>query len=166
MNPEELQQASRLLGLTPYEFAQKYASHALGPETFDETATWIRVREQNGSCAFLGDDGKLCTIYEARPVQCRNYPFWPNIMQSPQSWDNECRRKDDDQKSPLPPWTPKAGGCEGMRTISHANDFIGDNDDDAVTVREACRQLYEYVVSDKRFPKGTERPLSSLDESE
>lgn len=163
MDPEELQKASQLLELTPYEFAQKYASHILGPDAFDETATWIRLREMNGSCVFLGDDGKLCTIYEARPVQCRVYPFWPRIMKSAQSWDNECRRSDDDPTSPLPPWTRQEGGCEGMQTLSQAND-IDDNDDHAVTVREAYRQLYAYIVSDKRFPKGTERPLSSLDE--
>ena len=141
-----------------------YASHILGSsDTFDETTTWIRLREKDGSCIFLGDDGKMCTIYEARPVQCRTYPFWPNIMQSKEKWDEECRRKDDDTKSPLPAWSPADGGCEGMQIIDKADT---DNHEEGVPVREAYRQLYEYTISDRRFPKGTERPLpSSVDES-
>ena len=171
MSPEEIQQASRQLQLTPRDFVQTYASHTLGPSSShaldDESSTWIRLRDQGGSCVFLGDDGKLCGIYEARPVQCRTYPFWPNILQSMESWNEECRRRDDDHTNPLPMWTPTEGGCEGMKTLSGENvKQINDNNDETVPIREAYRQLYEYVVSDKRFPKGTERPLVKDEGSE
>lgn len=57
MDPEEIQQAANLLEVTPVEFTRKYASHMLGgPEeeeedtiSFDETSTWIRLREREGS---------------------------------------------------------------------------------------------------------------------
>ncbi|MFZ4403918.1 MAG: YkgJ family cysteine cluster protein, partial [Pseudobdellovibrionaceae bacterium] len=29
-------------------------------------------------CLFLKD--KKCSIYEARPTQCRTWPFWPEVM--------------------------------------------------------------------------------------
>ena len=78
-------------------------------------------------------------------------------MQSSKSWDEECRRKDDDSESSLPPWKPADGGCEGMQTIDASLD--GTNEVD-VPIREAYRQLFQYVTDDKRFPTGGERPLS------
>ena len=69
LSPEDIQKASQVLELTPYDFVQEYASHTLGPSNeFDETRTWVRLREEGQSCVFLGDDGKRCSIYEARPV--------------------------------------------------------------------------------------------------
>ena len=35
------------------------------------------------ACAFLGPDG--CTVYEARPTQCRTWPFWLENM-SEEAW--------------------------------------------------------------------------------
>ena len=157
MSPDEVVVAAHLMGRTPSEFVETYASHLLGPsKTFVEGSSWIRLSEKGESCVFLGDDGKLCTIYEARPVQCRTYPFWPAIMQSIQSWDEECRRKDEDIESPLPPWSRQSGGCEGMEIIEES---LG-HEEDAVPLREAYRQLYQYIISERRFPKGTERPLN------
>jgi len=30
-------------------------------------------------------------VYEARPTQCRTYPFWSNIVDSEESWNRESR---------------------------------------------------------------------------
>ena len=30
------------------------------------------------------EDGYRCSIYNARPTQCRTYPFWPRFVQSPE----------------------------------------------------------------------------------
>ena len=35
-------------------------------------------------CPFL--DGWRCTVYEARPVQCRTFPFWPEHLKSSTAW--------------------------------------------------------------------------------
>ena len=42
----------------------------------------------NYDCVFLDRSGKLpsCSLYEARPSQCRSWPFWPEILQSRESW--------------------------------------------------------------------------------
>lgn len=32
---------------------------------------------------------KGCTCYEARPTQCRTYPFWTKIMSDEKSWNEE-----------------------------------------------------------------------------
>lgn len=38
-------------------------------------------------CIFLND--KKCGVYGERPVQCRTYPWWPEILKSKESFDRE-----------------------------------------------------------------------------
>lgn len=35
-------------------------------------------------CVFL--ENKKCAVYQARPVQCRTYPWWKENLNSEQSW--------------------------------------------------------------------------------
>ncbi len=44
----------------------------------------------NGDCVFF--DGKIrkCTVYEARPKQCRTWPFWDSNIRSPAAWQQTC----------------------------------------------------------------------------
>lgn len=44
------------------------------------------LRDQaNGNCIFF-DDTQGCLVYEARPRQCRTWPFWEHNLESPASW--------------------------------------------------------------------------------
>ena len=40
-------------------------------------------------CVFLDRDTKKpsCKLYEARPLQCRTWPFWSENLRSEQAWD-------------------------------------------------------------------------------
>ena len=42
-----------------------------------------------GDCVFLarGDGGAGCLIYEVRPLQCRTWPFWNEVLQSGDTWE-------------------------------------------------------------------------------
>ena len=42
-------------------------------------------------CIFLDAEGK-CRVYAVRPVQCRTYPFWPELVGSAGAWNREARR--------------------------------------------------------------------------
>jgi hypothetical protein len=42
-------------------------------------------------CIFLGDDGQ-CRVYPVRPLQCRTYPFWPELAGNARAWNGEARR--------------------------------------------------------------------------
>jgi Fe-S-cluster containining protein len=44
-----------------------------------------------GACTFL-DTGRQCRIYAVRPMQCRTYPFWPELVSSEVAWQGEARR--------------------------------------------------------------------------
>ena len=48
------------------------------------------IERHNGDCIFLTEKG--CGIYGVRPKQCRDYPFWPEIMKSMFAWVREAQR--------------------------------------------------------------------------
>jgi Fe-S-cluster containining protein len=50
-----------------------------------EGGIW-KLRDFNENCRFL--DGKMCGVYEARPVQCRTWPWWPEVMGA-KAWAKE-----------------------------------------------------------------------------
>ena len=39
---------------------------------------------KDGACVFLS--GERCSIYDARPAQCRSFPFWDRLLASPERW--------------------------------------------------------------------------------
>ena len=44
----------------------------------------------NGDCAFFDTDARKCTVYNARPRQCRTWPFWDSNLKSPEAWAGTC----------------------------------------------------------------------------
>jgi len=65
------------LGLSTREFTQQHCA---------KTGGWFHLKEKEKACPFLL--GKNCTVYEARPTQCRTWPFWPENMQA-KAWSKE-----------------------------------------------------------------------------
>jgi len=47
------------------------------------------VEYPNGDCVFL-DAARRCTVYDARPTQCRTWPFWESNLASPAAWRRTC----------------------------------------------------------------------------
>ncbi|MHB0896503.1 MAG: YkgJ family cysteine cluster protein [Spirochaetales bacterium] len=45
------------------------------------------IEKKGYDCVFL-ENGK-CSVYRARPIQCRTYPFWEEILKSEKSWNEE-----------------------------------------------------------------------------
>ena len=52
----------------------------------EDNNTYLKEVNKNGNCVFLRN--KRCTVYKARPSQCRTWPFWPENMNS-KKWKNE-----------------------------------------------------------------------------
>ena len=44
------------------------------------------IEKPGGDCVFL-DKAAGCTVYSARPVQCRTWPFWPENIESREAWE-------------------------------------------------------------------------------
>lgn len=52
----------------------------------------VSLREiVNGDCVFLDAETRKCTIYSARPAQCRTWPFWNSNLESPEDWSRAKR---------------------------------------------------------------------------
>ncbi len=66
---------ARHLKMTLAEFTEKHC------ELQDKI--WKLKEHVNDDCMFLKE--KMCGVYEARPTQCRTWPFWPEVMNA-KSW--------------------------------------------------------------------------------
>ena len=53
--------------------------------------TTIIEQPNTRDCMFLNNQ-KKCTIYSVRPTQCRTWPFWPNNLTNPNSWNKAGER--------------------------------------------------------------------------
>jgi hypothetical protein len=81
--PGELTRAARILGQTL--------------ETLRRRVWWRREGDflvvdapRGGPCPFYDADSG-CTVYAARPVQCRTWPFWPETVRRRRSWERAAR---------------------------------------------------------------------------
>jgi Fe-S-cluster containining protein len=46
----------------------------------------------NGDCVFFDNKRRCCKIYEARPRQCRTWPFWDSNLNSRELWEETASR--------------------------------------------------------------------------
>lgn len=44
----------------------------------------------DGDCIFLDPQTRGCLVYEARPTQCRTWPFWSSNLKSKTDWEQTC----------------------------------------------------------------------------
>ena len=64
------------LKLSPAEFERRYVYR---------TKKLIRLRSPRASqCHFLNAEG--CGIHVVKPLQCRAFPFWPELVESKKEW--------------------------------------------------------------------------------
>lgn len=74
---KDRQRLARHLNMTTSEFTRARCV---------KTDGYFHLREVTGPCSFL--KGKQCGVYEARPDQCRTWPFWPENMNA-RVWTKE-----------------------------------------------------------------------------
>jgi Fe-S-cluster containining protein len=78
INKAEIEAMSALLRVSMEDFKKRYVR-------------LIGIRKSlieltNGDCIFFDNLRRSCQVYEARPRQCRTWPFWSSNISSPQSW--------------------------------------------------------------------------------
>ena len=55
---------------------------------YTDSMDGVRVLKwPDDACTFLGKDGG-CSVYDARPQQCRTWPFWPENLKR-KTWETE-----------------------------------------------------------------------------
>ena len=60
------------------EFERKFVRDVRGRKSL--------VEYSDGDCIFLDPALRRCTVYAARPLQCRSWPFWEKNLAAPRSW--------------------------------------------------------------------------------
>ena len=48
------------------------------------------IEHDNCDCVFLDGKTRKCTVYNARPRQCRTWPFWDSNVRTPEAWAETC----------------------------------------------------------------------------
>ena len=49
------------------------------------------VEYPDGDCIFLDPQTRGCMVYQARPTQCRTWPFWSSNLKTQRDWEDTCR---------------------------------------------------------------------------
>jgi len=76
LTENDLINAARYLQMTPAAFEERYVYR---------TRFQRRLRKPRRSqCSFLTAEG--CSIHAVKPTQCRLFPFWPQLVESPKEW--------------------------------------------------------------------------------
>ncbi len=78
----EIKLIADFLKIKPEQLRQKYLRRVGLRMTIIE-------QPSTKDCVFLREDGvqNRCSIYSVRPSQCRMWPFWPDNLSSPDSWN-------------------------------------------------------------------------------
>lgn len=95
MTEQEAENIRRFLGLSRNWFRRRYVERL-------EEGELVASSGLDDSCVFLDRDGH-CRIYPVRPLQCRTYPFWPEVVHSASSWCREARRCEGINRGPVVP---------------------------------------------------------------
>jgi len=49
------------------------------------------VEYSDGDCIFLDPKSRTCSVYAARPLQCRTWPFWQSNVKTPKAWSKAAK---------------------------------------------------------------------------
>ena len=90
-NDKEAGSMAKTLGISKQEFLDEYSHDTILGRSLNENLT-----DFGYDCIFLTRDAKTgkagCSIYEARPEQCRTWPFWDSNLTSKRAWASASRK--------------------------------------------------------------------------
>ena len=158
LNTDELADLVMYLNVNATKGKEQSTEEILEKYADDFMPGWVKMKNKEikqedgsktGGCIFLDEDGKKCTIYGARPVQCRTYPWWPRLLHNESTWNAEAIPEGKT-------WTPSSGGCEGinLKQEEGAGDQDGDSSIQSPTVIHRNKALYEYYTDAFPFMRG------------
>jgi Fe-S-cluster containining protein len=82
VNRDEIDDLARKVKLSPAEFEERYVRKVGIRKSL--------VEYDNGDCVFFDANSRKCAVYEARPRQCKTWPFWQSNMASEETWRDTC----------------------------------------------------------------------------
>ena len=86
LGKSDLARLAKAEGLTEEQFIQVYCRWI----PIGNGREFLSLRDlSNYDCILWDKETNGCSVYEARPAQCRTYPFWPFLVDEKASWDSE-----------------------------------------------------------------------------
>ena len=84
VNNEEIAALAREIGETDLDrFREKYVRDVGVRKSLRELpGTW--------DCVFFDSVKRCCSVYDARPRQCRTWPFWESNVRTKENWEQTC----------------------------------------------------------------------------
>src|SRR5207247_8097036 len=79
---EEIVALAAAIGMAVEDFEDHYVRRVGARKSLKEFP--------NGDCVFLDGQSRRCTVYAARPRQCRTWPFWDSNLKTPDDWKHTC----------------------------------------------------------------------------
>ncbi|RXK01926.1 zinc/iron-chelating domain-containing protein [Arcobacter sp. CECT 8989] len=83
---QEIEYLKNHLNISIEELASKYIEKRGYRYSIKEK----KLAENNYACIFFDLEKKQCGIYEARPTQCRTFPFWEYFKTNKEEVIKEC----------------------------------------------------------------------------
>jgi Fe-S-cluster containining protein len=91
LTEEDLVRIASHLSLEPADFEEKYVHR---------TVRSLRLRKPSDRQCLFHREGR-CSIHPIKPVQCRVFPFWTEIIETHATWDETAQRCPGMNKGPL-----------------------------------------------------------------
>jgi Fe-S-cluster containining protein len=85
VSDREIEEITDFLGMAMDDFTQDYLRRVGNRFCLKELAI-----SSSHHCVFFDDQSKGCSIYEARPSQCRDFPFWNRFKVHVEEAVKEC----------------------------------------------------------------------------
>lgn len=79
LRDEDIERFAKHFQITEEEFLQKYTRYVNGRYSLNELP-------EHYDCVFFKDT--KCTVYNARPKQCRTFPFWDENIKNKAAWES------------------------------------------------------------------------------
>ena len=79
VNAEEISRLAEYRGQSVEEFGRQFVRQV--------GHRYSLIERPGGDCIFW-DRQVGCTVYQARPIQCQTWPFWPENIASPDDWNH------------------------------------------------------------------------------
>jgi len=83
VNQAEIDAIAAELDITPAECEKKYVRY------IGIRRSLVELRKSY-DCIFLDAETRKCTVYAARPRQCRTWPFWKSNVRNEKTWAETC----------------------------------------------------------------------------
>ena len=82
VSDEEIEALANHMGLEVGAFERKFVRELGSDKSL--------IEYPDGDCILLDPVTRKCQVYEARPVQCRTWPFWDSNLAKRKDWKETC----------------------------------------------------------------------------